>query len=1076
MHVKAHALQQQRFQLRLPFKSLIRVLVFPLRIPEFLVRPLVCNLLQRETMLHNHPVLLLARQVAGNNTEDRSNLLSVSDARKAMMTEPLRSLLVQERIRAVDVVLTGSNSDTRHVRFLDWNLSDRDLAIVAMLNDAASRAVGCRQLQMATALSLADRAAQAGFFDVATEAYGRAFDAAGVAGNEAAAVRSLYSLGRLRYRRGDIVGALQDLSGATSWTSRPKAELTKVRILLSEIHAALGAFGDAEEYAKLAIVSNSIWLGNDSAAAAQRQLGAQYLRQGRITESIAAFSRASELGDKRALEDLYRLHLRRGDPDSAREIISMLPNDGNAGVRKDFVLAAFEQLGQMRHWLVAEWETLDRHKDAGDDEAVLLSYRRLCVISGQLRDGDGVRDCFKSAMEVAQRSEQQIGTGHLLKDYAEALADCGMHAEAMQTIAQAIAIFSSLGLRVAEAEALLIRGNAELEQGLFKEADATFQDARSLGRELVLPDYELEGLLRPVESKLSRKASDVDAEHLDRAMTLARDVENVTGQARVLLAKAELLIGTEEPNRADAATAISFLEEATEMCLRTERPDLQRVALERLGQCHEFHIEEKNYAVARSYYKRAVDCYFQERLSLPPIQAEAAGTPSRSRLLQDSRVAFDGAIRLAAAESDVNEVVRLSELRRAQTLCEWIIGDDSYASRTYSSQAAVACVPGQREAFLHFTWFRDSAYVGDRLLLAVIIGEGDQHLISLETDGIQCALEEFEFLLRELTSELTASDGTLTSVFDSKEAYIASLRELSRYLLPAQVMELLLNSGVDRLVVVPDERFNQVPFSALINMLTTRHLIEEFEVVLAPSIEVLASCRRRESRTATPMLLAVAQPAGSDLAASGDGKFVRDRILDLFSEESHLLTGARATARDFVDLASQADVIHLMLHGSSHGCRRANAPSLEFADADGLFPDEHFSSDSLFRLVKSGKRFPRCQLLTMNVCFSAEMGRSGEHSKVDIGGFPAALLALGVPAFIGARWLLYSKPGQIFFERFYRCLRDEGLAVGASFRAAVLEVKNHKGPDADWDVPFFDHPYFWGGLMLIGDGGRSCAA
>ncbi|QDU11274.1 CHAT domain-containing protein [Gimesia aquarii] len=1062
--------------MRLLFKSLSRVLVFSLRIPEFLVRPIILSVLQQKTMLYNHPVLLLAHQVVGDVPgNQQSNILSISDAQQALKTEPLRSLLVQERIRAIDVVLTGRNNDTKHDGFLDWDLSDRKLAIVAMLNDTASRAVGDTRLQLTTALSFAERATRAGFFDNATEAFGRAFDAACLAGNDAAAVRSLYSLGQLRYRRGDIDGALHDLSRATSWTSRPKAELTKVLLFLSEIHAARGEFGEAEEYAKQAISSESIWLGNDSVSAAQRQLGEQYLLQGRITESAEAFSCASELGDKLALEELYRLYLRRGDLDSAREIISKFPDDGIVGVSMDFVLAAFARLGHLRHWLIVEREALERHKHSGDEEAVLLSYRRLCVISGQLRNGDDVRDCFNSAIEVANRSEQKIGTGHLLKDYAEALSRCGIYADAMQTIAQAIAIFSSLGLHVAETESLLIRGNAELEQGLFKEADATFQDARSLGRELELPDYELEALLRLVESSLLRKASDVDSEHLDRAMTLARDGENVTGQARILLAKANLLIGKEERDRADTAKAISLLEEAAQLILRTERMDLQRVVLERLGWCYEFQIEEKNYAAARSYYKRAVDCYFQERMSLPPIQSEAVGTPSRNRLLQVSQIAFDNSIRLAEAENDVSEVVRLSELRRAQTLCEWISRDNSYTSKINSSQSNVAYVPGHREAILHFTWFHDRTDAGDRLLLVVIFSEGDHHLIRLETKGIECALEEFECLLSEVTSGLKASGGSLTSIFDSKKAFIISLMQLSRYFLPSQVMELLMNSGVDRLVIIPDKNLNQIPFPALINIRTKRHIIEEYEVVLAPSIEVLAASRQRESQTATPVLLGVAQPIGSDLAASGDGKFVRDRILGHFSEESHLLMGARASARDFVDLAPQADVIHLMLHGSSHSSRRANAPSLEFAGVDGLFPGEQFSSDTLFRLVKNGKRFPRCQLLTMNVCFSAEMSRPGDYTRTDISGFPAAILSLGVPAFIGARWLLYSKPGQIFFEKFYMCLREEGLAVGASFRAAVLEVKNYKGPDADWDVPFFDHPYFWSGLMLIGDGGRSFA-
>jgi CHAT domain-containing protein len=107
----------------------------------------------------------------------------------------------------------------------------------------------------------------------------------------------------------------------------------------------------------------------------------------------------------------------------------------------------------------------------------------------------------------------------------------------------------------------------------------------------------------------------------------------------------------------------------------------------------------------------------------------------------------------------------------------------------------------------------------------------------------------------------------------------------------------------------------------------------------------------------------------------------------------------------------------------------------------------------------------------MNTCFSADVV-GGHPDENEPGGFPAAVMAMGVPIFVGAGWQLYTNPGRFFFAEFYRQMRTEQSAAGTAFRLSLQRMRQYRGPHGDWAEPYFDHPYTWGCLQLTGDGGR----
>ena len=142
-------------------------------------------------------------------------------------------------------------------------------------------------------------------------------------------------------------------------------------------------------------------------------------------------------------------------------------------------------------------------------------------------------------------------------------------------------------------------------------------------------------------------------------------------------------------------------------------------------------------------------------------------------------------------------------------------------------------------------------------------------------------------------------EGTRQAPFDAKVA-----NELFLFL----IQPLLKEIKTHRLIIVPHEDLNYIPFQALQNPADKQYLGERFQISYAPSATILGGLRPVSSLT-DKRLLAVADPeieqTTGEVASIGM----------LYPEKSKLVTKPLAKESEVKDWAGHYNLVHLSVHG-----------------------------------------------------------------------------------------------------------------------------------------------------------------
>ncbi|MEZ4386996.1 MAG: CHAT domain-containing tetratricopeptide repeat protein [Candidatus Krumholzibacteriia bacterium] len=260
-----------------------------------------------------------------------------------------------------------------------------------------------------------------------------------------------------------------------------------------------------------------------------------------------------------------------------------------------------------------------------------------------------------------------------------------------------------------------------------------------------------------------------------------------------------------------------------------------------------------------------------------------------------------------------------------------------------------------------------------------------------------------------------------------------------------EVGTLLLNelrpelAACRRLIVCPDGATNLLPWACLTSSGPTSRdalALADRELVTAPSATVLTHLRGGRRPGGVPSSL-LAVTAADDLPAAA--------------------AEARWLARTFADAAVQtaaspadwraADVLHLATHAHA----RDDSPwQSEILLAGGAEPA------SVTAAAIAGLRFS-ARLVVLASCESAG-GRviGGEGVQ----GLANAFLAAGAPAVVATLWPVDDHATSGFMRCFYR-----ELASGRTVAGATLAARQALRSDTATD-----HPFFWAGFVVVGDG------
>jgi CHAT domain-containing protein len=263
----------------------------------------------------------------------------------------------------------------------------------------------------------------------------------------------------------------------------------------------------------------------------------------------------------------------------------------------------------------------------------------------------------------------------------------------------------------------------------------------------------------------------------------------------------------------------------------------------------------------------------------------------------------------------------------------------------------------------------------------------------------------------------------------------ATAKELFLFL----IQPVLAGIRTERLVIIPHEDLNYIPFQALQDPADGRYLGERFQIAYAPSASVLHGLRRSGGLSGG-RLLAVADPG---LTAAGPEARA---IAKLFAGKSKIVVEELARESDVKAWVRDFDVVHLAVHGKFDSAE----PMLSYLSlAAGGNDDGKLTAAEMFGLALEKSR-----LVVLSAC---ETGRAEATHANEILGMVRALLYADAATLVLSYWEVDSAATALWMQTFYEAALSRPLYEAA--RDALIKVKSQ---------PAYRHPYYWAAFAMIG--------
>jgi CHAT domain-containing protein len=302
-------------------------------------------------------------------------------------------------------------------------------------------------------------------------------------------------------------------------------------------------------------------------------------------------------------------------------------------------------------------------------------------------------------------------------------------------------------------------------------------------------------------------------------------------------------------------------------------------------------------------------------------------------------------------------------------------------------------------------------------------------------------------------------------------------------------------SGVKRLLIVPDESLQYIPFAALPfpGSGAGELLVKHFEIDVLPSASVLGILRKATGKRAPPT--ATAAIFADPVFEPDDERLSTHRTYRKSSSEDHpasltrairdvggsqyisRLPASRDEANAIADVLRSGDpqAVHVALdfdasrarvltdgltrfrlvHFATHGVVDARHPEmsgliLSLVDRRGKRQDGYLRLGDIYKLKLSA------DLVVLSSCDSA-LGRDLESEGII--GLPRGFLYAGAKSVIASLWKVNDDATATLMSRLYARIK-KGESPSSALRGAQLEMVQ----DEHWA-----NPYYWAAFVLQGD-------
>lgn len=262
------------------------------------------------------------------------------------------------------------------------------------------------------------------------------------------------------------------------------------------------------------------------------------------------------------------------------------------------------------------------------------------------------------------------------------------------------------------------------------------------------------------------------------------------------------------------------------------------------------------------------------------------------------------------------------------------------------------------------------------------------------------------------------------------------------------------------LCIVPDKTLSYLPFAALMSTESGRYLVNEYEVIYAPSstMFIRSSELASENKGASEILLGVGNPSFSHaqfpLSNLPSAAKEVGLIKGYYAPSSRTLIGSRATKGMVLAEMERSDVVHLAVHSivDETSPMRSKLLLAHGTESDGEADGE------LYAYEIYGLQFPNTRLVVLSAC---ETGAGRYYRGEGIMGLSRSFIAANVPLVIASLWRVDSDSTAELMIAFHKNRKTENLSSTKALQKAQQNMS--KGADQR-----YQHPYYWAAFTPVG--------
>jgi CHAT domain-containing protein len=444
-------------------------------------------------------------------------------------------------------------------------------------------------------------------------------------------------------------------------------------------------------------------------------------------------------------------------------------------------------------------------------------------------------------------------------------------------------------------------------------------------------------------------------------------------------------------SRGDARAALDFLDEAIEEYRRSEH----------LFLLTSLHLQRARLRVQLDEKEKA-ESDLHEALRLIESQREdVLDEGTRIVWLERFHETFEELISLLTDQGRWHEAFDVTERYRARSLLDRAVA----AGTPATSLEIIDRMPG-RTALLSY------AVLSDRIVGWSVRSDG------LHGTVLSASPESVGQLIGRLRSEIESGSSSFST----------TARALHATVLVPLAGRLAEN---DTLVLVPDGRLHEIPFAALIDGRSGRHLIEDHALMIAPSGTAFVAARKEREEAVTSSVLVVGDPRFDPdlyprLGRLRHAREESERIARLHPA-STLVTGREASKRRLLEELAHSSILHF----AGHAVADHSDPERSFL----LLAPEGGDSGLAYAHELPADAFDRMSLVVLGACST---GRGRIWKSEGVGSLARAFLSRGVPAVVASVWDVEDESTSALLVGFHEHLRRGSGAVTA-LRNAQLE-------------------------------------